>query len=129
MRRRAIAAALTALAALIAPTDPADAGVSVRVGGAGQEDACATVVQVGGIVPRGFLAVRDGPGTRFRTLDRLGRGRSLFVCEERGPWLGVVYGERNADCAVSTPRRRRAAYAGSCRSGWVHRRYVGLLAG
>jgi hypothetical protein len=117
------------VAALVAVAAPASTRIPVHVGGADQQDACTGLVQVSGIGPRGFLAVRDGPGVNFRMLDRLRRGRLLTVCEERGMWLGVVYGEAGADCAVSSPRRRRTAYVGPCRSGWVHRRYAQLIAG
>ncbi|MDO6416137.1 SH3 domain-containing protein [Sphingomonas sp. BIUV-7] len=116
-------------AALVAPANPANGGVPVRVGGTGHEDACGSLVQVGNLGSRSFLAVRDGPGTRFRMLDQLRIGRPLTVCEERGQWLGVIYGDGNADCAVYTPRPRRTAYPGPCRSGWVHGRYVKLVAG
>jgi hypothetical protein len=107
-----------------------------RIGVAGDDlDACLRVGEVTGLNPRGdnYLTVRAGPSARARTKDRLGPGRWLWLCDEAGEWLGVVYGanpsERPGDCGVGTPAARVRPYDGPCRWGWVHSRYVEVVAG
>ncbi len=129
-----LAAALATLSATIAFAQPAGLDVPVRAGeDASEFDACAGFATVTGLDPKGddFLSVRSGPGGRaYREVDRVHTGQRLAICEERGPWLGVVYAtEAKQDCGVATPWPRRAVYAGPCRSGWVHRRYVTVKAG
>ena len=106
--------------------------VPVRVGGEADLDACGGLGEVSGLDPAGdaFLSVRAGPGRRYAERDRLGEGRRIWLCDERGPWIGVVYGPSDAtDCQVSSPVPDQRAYGGPCRSGWVHQRFVALLAG
>lgn len=107
-----------------------------RIGLAGHDlDACLSVGQVTGLNPRGdnFLAVRANPAASGREKDRLGPGRLIWLCDEAGDWLGVVYGDDRGDdiddCGVGTPAQLPRAYAGPCRSGWVHSRYVVVIAG
>jgi hypothetical protein len=90
----------------------------------GQNDiGCLTQGEVTGLNPRGdnFLAVRQGPGTKFRKIDEIHTGQSLYICDERGDWYGVVYsGEEGLDCEVTYPMEEREEYEGPCDSGWVH---------
>ncbi len=58
----------------------------------------------------GFLAVRTGPGTEFRQIDKLQNGDMVRTCEMHGPWVGVYYGE---------PRQK----------GWVHGNWLVHVAG
>ena len=107
--------------------------IPVDVGGDGESDACAGLGQIARLDPAGdnFLSVREGPDSRYRERDRLGPGALVAICDERGSWLGVVYPApgRDVDCAVAAPQARRAPYRGPCRSGWVHRRFVDVVAG
>ena len=118
-------------AALAQPAPRLD--VPVMVGGEEELDGCASAGRIAGLDPRGdgFLSVRSGPGGRpYREIDRLHNGNEVIVCDERGPWLGIVYGgAANADCGVGTPWPLRKPYAGPCRFGWVHSRYVRIVAG
>lgn len=107
-----------------------------RIGLAGDDlDACLSVGEVTGLNPRGdnFLAVRAEPRAKAREKDRLGPGRLVWLCDEAGDWIGIVYGEDDrdgpADCGVGTPSATVRPYAGPCRSGWVHSRYVTVIAG
>ncbi|WP_427026268.1 integron (plasmid) [Aureimonas ureilytica] len=105
----------------------------VEVGGDAELDACASLGRIVRLDPKGdnFLAVRDGPGSQRRELDRLGPGALVTICDERGAWLGIVYpapGTRT-DCGVSSPIEARSPYDGPCRSGWVHGRFVDVVAG
>jgi hypothetical protein len=116
---------------------PAATGERIpRIGLSGDDlDACLSVGEVTGLNPRGdnFLTVRAEPSARGRAKDRLGSGRWIWLCDEAGGWLGVVYSadpsERPGDCGVGTPVDRVRPYDGPCRSGWVHSRYVEVVAG
>jgi hypothetical protein len=107
-----------------------------QIGLAGDDlDACLSVGQVTGLNPRGdnYLAVRARPAAGARIKDRLGPGRWIWLCDGEGDWIGIVYGDDTpegvADCGVGTPVARPQSYAGPCRSGWVHSRYVVMIAG
>ncbi len=115
-------------AAIAAPAVP------VRYGGDAARDACDTLATVTGLDPRGdnYLSVRSGPGgAAYREQDHLRGGQQVWICEERGVWLGIVYrrSTTGADCGVGMPRRRAGPYRGPCRAGWVHSRYVRTIAG
>jgi hypothetical protein len=106
------------------------------IGLAGDDlDACLSVGQVTNLNPRGdnYLTVRAEPSARARAKDRLGPGRWIWLCDEAGEWLGVVYSrdpkEEPGDCGVGTPVDRVRPYDGPCRWGWVHSRYVEVVAG
>jgi len=68
-----------------------------------------------------------------RALGRAARySAQVHICEQRGEWLAIVYsrtGNWTERCNVSSPWPRALPYSGPCRSGWVHRRWVGSLAG
>lgn len=108
-----------------------DVSVAVKVGGEADLDACGGVGEVYRLNPDGdnFLAVRAGPGSAHRMTDKLHSKDLVFMCDERGAWIGVVYGPDGVDCGVGTPIAKRQAYVGACASGWVHSRYIKLIAG
>src|SRR5688572_8275063 len=86
-------------------------------------DACGTTGVVAGLNPQGdgFLAVRSGPGSDFAQLDRLYNGEAIYLCQQQGDWLGIVYSkEGNEPCNVTTPWPASDSYTGPCRSGWAH---------
>src|SRR5262249_38615547 len=130
---------LIAMLMLATVASPALAGgnrptVPVFVGDAGPDyDACAG----GGTVERldphgdGFLAVRSGPSSGYGTIDKLYNGKNVIICDQKGDWYGVVYSPgRDIDiCNVTTPWPRPMPYTGPCRSGWVHKKWIGNLAG
>ncbi len=93
-------------------------------------DACGSGGDVVGLDPHGdgFLSVRSGPGGKqFREIDRVYNGMHLKICDERGPWLGVVYTPdgNSQTCGVERSWPTRLPYTGPCRYGWVFSRYVG----
>lgn len=131
-----MAIGLLALAWTIAiPPLPAmsEGAYPVLVGGDELSDACPSLGRVVGLDPKGdgFLSVREGPAPKERERDRLRSGASVTICDERGPWLGVVYSPNagSVDCGVSSPRSARVPYDGPCRSGWVHGRFIEIVAG
>lgn len=94
-------------------------------------DACGANGVIEGLDPGGdgFLAVRSGPGAKYRELDRLYNGEQVYLCGERGKWYGVVYSKRRQDCNVTTAWVSTQAYTGPCKSGWVYKNWVRLWAG
>lgn len=114
-----------------AMTVQAGGTVPVMVGGVAELDACGGRGEVRGLNPRGdnFLAVRTGPGSKYPMLDRLYNGNQVYVCDQYGEWIGIVYGEPMQDCGVSSPVPRRQPYQGPCQSGWAHRNWLVLIAG
>ena len=100
----------------------------------GEFDACGASGKATGLKPGGdgFLSVRIAPSSSAREKDRVGNGQMVSLCDEAGEWIGVVYsrrGDGEPDCGVGTPSAYLGAYRGPCRFGWVHSRYVELLAG
>jgi len=126
-----LAGSLLVLAAAQAREPRVD--VPIVVGGNGDFDACQSVGQIVGLDPKGdgFLSVRSGPGGKpYREIDRLYNGNRVFICGEKGPWLAVVYGQSpDGGCGVGTPWPIRQPYTGPCDSGWIHSRYVRVIAG
>ncbi|MGE3643585.1 MAG: integron [Beijerinckiaceae bacterium] len=127
----AFAAIVLAAASLpLAAAGPAST-IAVFYGGEAGLDACAGLGHVVALKRGGdnFLSVRGGPATSHREIDRLKMGQHVSMCDERGDWIGIVYTKSGQRCGVGTPVARRQPYRGPCRSGWVHRDFVELLAG
>lgn len=102
-------------------------GIPVMVGGENDMDACGSL----GVVSKkeSTVIVRDGPGIRFKLLDKLKPNSQVWICDQRGAWLGIVYDLTGQECGVSSPIEARRPYAGKCASGWVLRKHIELLAG
>jgi hypothetical protein len=68
--------------------------------------ACSGVGTVMGLDPNGdgFLAVRTGPGTGYRMIDKLVNGQRVTIINGQGGWLGVEYDGRQ---------------------GWAHGNWIG----
>lgn len=100
--------------------------VPVGVGGDGYA-ACSTATIMNLAPADPFLSVRAGPSARERALARLRNGDPVFACVRRGNWFGIVFAPpgRRTECEVDGPRPAARAYAGPCRSGWVHYDYIG----
>jgi hypothetical protein len=132
MKRLLLIAA--ALAALTTASIANRLAVPVIVGGERDYDACGSSGTVEGLNPHGdgFLAVKAGPGLNFERIDKLYNGMQVYICGKQGDWFAIVYsqtGSWSERCNVSTPWPRAMPYTGPCRAGWVHRRWVGSLAG
>lgn len=130
-RTRSLAASVASLICLPVAALAQD-GAPVMVGGEPSLDACGIYGAVSGLDPQGdnYLSVRLGPGTRYQRIDRLGPDQKLWICDQNGNWLGVVYTKDGAlDCGVAKPQAMRAPYDGPCKVGWVYKTYVTPLAG
>ena len=125
MRRSIVLAASVATAAPLAAQAPR---VPVPIIASDEHDGCSTAY-VYGLDTRNdgvFLAVRAGPSRRERELDRLRNGDQVYACIRDGDWFGIVYeGAGRTGCNVRAPQRVTRPYAGPCRSGWVHERWLG----
>lgn len=134
--------AIAALALLFTGAEAGSQKRAVTIGGDADLDACATYGKVARLGPRraedpksGFLSVRSGPGgAAYFELDQLHNGNEVIVCETVGPWLGVIYPDRGQAFEICSDEAgasvaRRTPYAGACRSGWIHERYVEITAG
>ena len=114
-------------------TQPAqDVPVMIHASVSDSDYACGTSAEVANLDPAGdnFLSVQSGPGGKpYRELDRLQPKKEVWICDEKGPWLGVVYANSHEDCGNGQLVKKTHAYAGPCKSGWIYRRYTRVLAG
>ncbi len=104
------------------------------LGGNPRFEPCMSIGVIVGLDPKGdgFLSVRTGPGGRpYAEKDRLYNGDRVYVCGyQTMPWYPVIYdrtGRRK--CPLPPPSARPAVYRGTCPSGWIHSRYVRIIAG
>ncbi|WP_299868660.1 SH3 domain-containing protein [uncultured Hoeflea sp.] len=74
----------------------------------------------------GFLAVRSGPGSNYKKLDEVHNGEELWLFEEKGDWVGVMYQAPEISCSP-TDVDRPVPHKG--KKGWVHKNWVEFLAG
>jgi len=105
------------------------AKVPIVIGAYPDEDACGGLGEIRGIDKNGdgFVAVRSGPGTRYKIIDKIySNGTRVHMCSSTGKWEGVVYGK--GDCGTGSPLPAPQAYKGRCKSGWIFHRYVHLIA-
>jgi hypothetical protein len=106
--------------------------VPVIVGAEPGLDACMSLGAVSGL-HHSLLNVREGPGTTFARVDSLSNGQELYLCtaspDEK--WLGVVYmiGGHTPDCGVTSPLPSPQPYQGPCKFGWVHSKWISVIAG
>lgn len=101
--------------------------VPVMVRADGDMDTCA-LGQVSGLNPKGdnFLAVRAGPGSNNKMIDKLFTGDRVWMFDHKADWIGVAYGSDEIECS---PIKNDKVYDGPGKSGWVHKKYVQLIAG
>ena len=93
----------------------------------GDLDVC-SVGAVRGLDPNGdnFLAVRSGPGSGHRMLDKIHTDDRVWIFDENNGWFGIVYGSNNVNCS---PIRSNRPYSGPGKTGWVFGKYVKAVAG
>jgi len=104
--------------------------VPVMIGGDPDLDACGATGVIRGISRRGdgFVAARSGPGTKYKMIDKFYRnGEMVIMCDWKGKWVGIVYGEDCGDANDNIAKRK--PYEGSCKSGWIFEKYIRMIAG
>ena len=102
--------------------------VPVMIGGDPDDDACGGG-RIRGISRHGdgFIAVRSGPGTNYKMIDKIYRnGTWAAICDSHGKWDGIVYGDGN--CGTGIAIANKHPYSGPCKVGWVYGKYVKLVA-
>lgn len=97
-------------------------------------DACPGTGQVIGLRKGGdeFLAVRTGPSTEHPLSDKLKEGQTFYVCSSSKDekWVGIVYStDKTNDCGVTSAIKKLAPYRGKCKQGWIHSRWMKVIAG
>jgi uncharacterized protein YgiM (DUF1202 family) len=75
------------------------------------------------------LAVRSGPRLHFPKVDQLEAGKPVYICDERGDWLRIFYGDKNSPCGTAFPGGIDVRKSATCRSGWVSRKWIDVLSG
>lgn len=99
----------------------------VIVGGDGVTDACPSI---GAVKAKKFIYLKESPMINAKVIDRLPAGSQLYICGSKASWYSVVViSKEKTNCGVSSPIKKKSAYSGPCRSGWVETRQVELLAG
>ena len=74
----------------------------------------------------GFLAVRSGPGSGHAKLDELHNSDRVWLFDQKGEWIGIVYGVEELSCSpVETDREVKT----DGKKGWVHENWIEVLAG
>lgn len=60
--------------------------------------------------------VYNAPKSGLAPVAKLGQGRFVYRCEQRGEWLGVMFpgAEEKVDCSQRRPER-------ACSLGWIRR--------
>lgn len=74
----------------------------------------------------GFLAVRSGPASSYRKLDELENGDKVWMYDQKGRWIGILYAAENPGCGP-VRKNRPVPYKG--KKGWVHENWIELIAG
>ena len=106
--------------------------VPVMYGQQSELDACTSQGVVQKLDPKrdNFLAMRAGPGAKFKILAKLKSGQKVAMCDSKSGWLGiVVFPTENDLCGTNTSLDKPAAYSGPCQSGWVSKKYILQVSG
>lgn len=75
----------------------------------------------------GFLAVRSGPGSNHRKLDEIHNEDLVWLFDQRGKWIGIVYGVGYDMSCGAIEKDRPVPHPG--KKGWVHENWIEFLAG
>lgn len=107
-------------------SQPLDVPVMEHADG-GDYDTC-SLGQVAGLKAGGdgFLAVRTGPGSDYTMIDKVYNGDKVWIFDQVGGWLGVVYGVDFVECS---PIQKDRPVAKQGKKGWVHKNWVREIAG
>ncbi|MEM7428067.1 MAG: SH3 domain-containing protein [Pseudomonadota bacterium] len=121
------AAAIAAASFVAGPAAAQQLDVTVMERTQGDLDTCAQG-EVRGLKADGdgFLAVRSGPSTKYRKIDELINGNKVWLFDQKGPWVGIVYGVPDVDCSPIA-KDRPVPYPAM--KGWVHENWIGVTAG
>ncbi|MES0809300.1 SH3 domain-containing protein [Roseibium sp. SCPC15] len=119
---------VSATAIALSPAGASDLDVPVMEIASDDLDTCA-LGKVAGLKKDGdgFLAVRSGPGTNFRKLDEIHNEDIVWLFEQKGNWIGIVYGVGYDMNCSAVDHDRPVPHRG--KKGWVHENWIEFLAG
>ena len=79
---------------------------------------------------QGAVMVFGAATTDLDMIDTLMHEDQVWVCEESGDMVGIVYpSDDTMDCGLSSPPETSAPYRGPCQTGWVKQQWVRIIAG
>lgn len=99
----------------------------VMIGGEEEIDSCASIAVI-----EHPTTLKVGPTMQEKNVKTLPKGTTVFVCDEKKEWSGVlVIPNRNKpeQCGVSTASAQRKPYQGRCASGWIKTDKLKIIAG
>ena len=74
----------------------------------------------------GFLVARSGPGRNFDEIGQLQSGDEVWLFDRQGEWLGIVFGVVELSC---NPIENDQVVRTEGKKGWVHEKWIEVLAG
>lgn len=104
----------------------------VMVGGNDGLDAC---MAMGSVVTdsrsKRLAAVYPSPIQGGAVLENVPEGTLVMVCDEsKNDWIGIVYSRHGESyCGLTTSIEPRQPYKGECRSGWIRKSNIEIVAG
>jgi len=121
-----LASALLVASAICSPSYAQTLGVPIVEYSEEDLDTC-SLGKVAGLSSSGdgFLAVRSGPGTDFAKLGEIHNGDEVWIFDQRGEWIGIVYDAEWLSCGP-IPEHRLVNHEG--KKGWVHQKWIELIA-
>ncbi len=67
--------------------------------------------------PNGYLAIRSGPGGKYKLLEKVVNGNYVKGCAVKGNWVKIIYGcVESGDNDDDTSRK--------CKWGWAYKKYL-----
>ncbi len=67
--------------------------------------------------PNGYLAIRSGPGGKYKLLEKVVNGSNVKGCAVKGNWIKIIYG-----CAESGSDTDDTSI--KCKWGWAYKKYL-----
>jgi uncharacterized protein YraI len=75
------------------------------------------------------VSVRTGAGSKFRQIDKLDRGREVYICDESGDWFKIFYSGPDGPCGGNSEDGLDVGKTKGCRSGWIEKRWIDVISG
>ncbi|MCY6381059.1 SH3 domain-containing protein [Hoeflea prorocentri] len=125
--RKLFAGIILAASVVLGPALAEELDIPVMVWAADDLATCSFGV-VTGLDPSGdnFLAVRAGPGSGHRMLNKINTNDEVWIFDENNGWFGIAYGSPDINCSPASADR---PYIGPGKTGWVFGKYVKIIAG
>jgi hypothetical protein len=119
---------IISIALLLTSLTSTRAAEPIMFGGSADIDACSPAREVKGPpFNTAYAPLQEGPSDTDAVIAKLTAGQFLFVCADKGDWLGVVVVDINTDrttCGLTGPIATRTVYQGPCKSGWIKRAFT-----